>query len=55
MTRFTLPALGMIAAIAVLVAGAFGDLPSWRSEVPVIVAQTSRRRGTTWRNARRKI
>jgi hypothetical protein len=41
MTRFTLPALGMIAAIAVLVAGAFGDLPSWRSEVPVIVAQTS--------------
>ena len=41
MTRFTLPALGMFAAIAILFAGAFADLPTWQRNTPAIVARTS--------------
>jgi hypothetical protein len=38
MTRFTWPALAMIAAMIVLFAGAFADLPTWRHELPANVA-----------------
>lgn len=38
MTRFMWPALAMMAAIIVLFAGAFADLPGWRRERPANVA-----------------
>ena len=41
MTRFTLPALGMVAAVAILVAGAFADLPTWRRNAPAIAERSS--------------
>jgi hypothetical protein len=40
MTRFIWPAAGMVAAMIVLFAGAFGDLGTWRREWPAIIART---------------
>jgi hypothetical protein len=38
MSRFLLPAAGMIAAMLVLIAGTFDDLPSWRRTFPATMS-----------------
>jgi hypothetical protein len=39
MPRFLLPAFCMVAAMVILLAGAFGDLPSWRGEWPGMISR----------------
>jgi len=41
MMRFMVPTLGLVAAM-VLFAGAYGDLPSWRRDMPELLAQIPR-------------